>query len=210
MLAEQRELRVLNVSTEHLNLIKTKLSPERRQRDGRNKPTMREGNRQKRSDFDNEERGTKKRGERSGEKRGWGRNNTCELEGDYRRWGRRGEGASGERERERGLCCNCRVVLAPETRRAQRTVPASLDGWPQPGGGTSLPPLPGNHCRGAAAHNLTAVSFFDNFYIQIKTIKRNTRLRDKTQRSVHAFLRADRCPCSSTDNTPDRWSASWT
>lgn len=70
MLAEQRELRVLNVSTEHLNLIKTKLSPERRQRDGRNKPPMREGNRQKRSDFDNEERGTKKRGERSGEKRG--------------------------------------------------------------------------------------------------------------------------------------------
>lgn len=64
-----------------------------------------------------------------------------------------------ERERE-DRAATAPVVLAPETRRTQRTVPAPLDGSPQHGGGTNLPPLPGNQRTGAAVHALTAVSIF--------------------------------------------------
>lgn len=70
----------------------------------------------------------------------------------------------GGSERERRAAA-APLVLAPEARRAQRTVPASLDGAPQPGGGTSLPPLSGNQCREAAVRHLTAVSLVRNFFL---------------------------------------------
>lgn len=67
-----------------------------------------------------------------------------------------GWGEERERDRNRGResAVSAPVVLAADTRSAQRRVPAPLHGPAQPGGGTSLQP------RGAAEHHLTAVSLF--------------------------------------------------
>lgn len=49
----------------------------------------------------------------------------------------------GEGRGERDACAaGALIVLAPETRRTQRSVPAPLDGSALPRGGTNLPPLP--------------------------------------------------------------------
>lgn len=97
---------------------------------------------------------------------------------------RGGERISEWKWRERGWERETRVehspvVLAPETRWTQRTVPAPLDGSPQPGGGTNLPPLPGNR-RPGAAHTLITVRLccFGNFHV----IKR----KGKHQRELQA------------------------
>lgn len=68
------------------------------------------------------------------------------------------------RERERARAVSASVVLAADTRSAQRSVPAHLHGSAQPGGGTNLPA--GNQHRGAADHDLTAVSLFHNLCIK--------------------------------------------
>lgn len=99
--------------------------------------------------------------------------------------------AEGERAR------SASVVLAADTRSAQRSVPAHLDGSAQPGGGTSLPA--GNQHRGAVVRDLTAVSLFNNF----KSVRNGEKkqVMENTERRPRA---SDRCLCPARDLTPTR------
>ncbi len=119
-------------------------------------------------------------------------------------------------ERERGReggrgarAATAPVVLAAETRRTQtqRTVPAPLDGSPQTGGGTNLPPLPGNQPRRRRAHFHSSKPFL-RLNIK-KTRKRKKRKITSGERIVHASLPAECCRFSATDSTLDRRS-DWT
>lgn len=104
---------------------------------------------------------------------------------------RGGERISEWKWRERGWERETRVehspvVLAPETRWTQRTVPAPLDDSPQPGGRTNLPPLPGNR-RPRAAHTLITVRLccFANFHV----IKRKGKHQRELQGNLSEPLR---------------------
>lgn len=127
----------------------------------------------------------------------------------------RGEVGGGEREREVHAAAAL-VVLAPETRRTQRNCPGS----PRWFTAARRRDKPSTAARKSAPRIRT---YSDSSKLHLRFISFHFKKKKKNrhnipgnsgggggnQRSVPASLPADRCLCSATDRTPDRW-LSWT
>lgn len=113
----------------------------------------------------------------------------------------------GERERE-DRAAAAPVVLAPETRRTQRTVPAP----PRWFTAARRRDRPSTAARISALRSRTLSDSSKlllrfNFHISKKKERKKKNIpgnSGKPQRSVPASLPAQRCLCSDTDSTPDR------